>query len=388
MSRVALGILSFLMGVGLAGSGHAEKRVALIVGNAAYIQGELQNTLNDAILVADVLRSRGFNLVKGKPLLNLDKLAFDDAVRQLGNELRGADVGLFYFAGHAVNVNGTNFLLPVSANPMSASGVKDQAIEATSVLSQMTSAGTSLNLMILDASRDTSFGGNFRATERGLARIAAPAGTLVSFAAQPGTVASNDTGDHSVFTRALTEIVRRPGLSLFDVFRELELAVQGTTAGAQRPWVMINSPVAGRFSFTQSLPAESASGVILPAPREAVLPPASNPASPLRAPSSSPAEKAKPVKPAKTAIAPSEIGQPRSTTPRKPVEAKQAATPRLSSPAAPAAGRCRSIQALCSLEIGGCCDQASGRWEYGRNGCGGSTLAFNNCISRRLAGRK
>src|SRR6185503_18971098 len=100
MSRVALGILSFLMGVGLAGSGHAEKRVALIVGNAAYIQGQLQNTLNDAILVADVLRSRGFDLVKGRPLLNLDKLAFDDAVRQLGHELRGADVGLFYFAGH------------------------------------------------------------------------------------------------------------------------------------------------------------------------------------------------------------------------------------------------------------------------------------------------
>jgi hypothetical protein len=216
-----------------------------------------------------------------------------------------------------------------------------------------------------------------------------PAGTLLSFAAQPGMVASDNIGDHSPFTQALAEIVRRPDLNLFDVFRELELAVQRTTAAEQRPWVMINSPIAYRFSFAQSLPTESPLSVIPAAPAQAVPPAASSPQSPLRASLPPPSQKAEPIKPAKAARTPPETSPSRKTPPaRKPAETKQAAIPKSSRPTAPAAGRCRSIQALCALEIGGCCDQATGKWQYGRNGCAGTVLAHNNCLSRRLAGQK
>jgi len=96
----------------------ADKRVALVVGNSSYRNiTQLDNPRNDASLMAETLRSIGFALVGGRALIDLDKASFDSAVQNFGNQLSGADVALFYYAGHGVQVRGSNYMVPVGANP-------------------------------------------------------------------------------------------------------------------------------------------------------------------------------------------------------------------------------------------------------------------------------
>ncbi len=228
----------------------AEKRVALVVGNAAYRHvTALDNPANDARLVADTLRSLGFELVGGGAQIDLDKSALDAAVQTFGLALQGADVGLFYYAGHGVQIRGANYLVPVGANPVREADIDFQMLDTALVLRQMEAAGTRLNLVILDACRNNPFGGRgLRATAGGLAQMQAPEGTLISFATQPGNVALDGASGHSPFTSALAQVVRQPGLDIFRTFNEVGLAVKQATAGAQQPWLS-SSPIAGNFYF-------------------------------------------------------------------------------------------------------------------------------------------
>jgi hypothetical protein len=228
----------------------ADKRVALVIGNSAYVNvPRLANPANDARLMADTLRSLGFTLVGGGAQLDLDKAQFDNAVQSFGNQLQGADVGLFYYAGHGVQVRGENYLVPVGANPTKEADVDFQMLDSNLVLRQMAGAGTKFNIVILDACRNNPFGGRgLRGTESGLAQMRAPEGTLVSFATQPGNVAQEGDGNNSPYTKALTETIKRPGLDIFRAFNEVGLAVASTTGGTQQPWVSL-SPIKGDFYF-------------------------------------------------------------------------------------------------------------------------------------------
>jgi hypothetical protein len=228
------------------------RRVALVIGNSAYRNvTPLDNPANDARLLADTLRGLDFTLVGGDALRDLDKAGLDRAVQTFGTELEGADVGLFYFAGHGVQVRGANYLVPIDSNPAREADVDFQMLDAALVLRQMEAAGTRLNLVILDACRNNPFGGRgLRAIDRGLAQMRAPEGTLISFATQPGNVARDGADGNSPYTKALAQTIRRPGLGLFDTFNEVGLAVQRATGGAQQPWVS-SSPIAGTFYFSQ-----------------------------------------------------------------------------------------------------------------------------------------
>lgn len=399
MPRWVLLILAVLVAAGQFTTGvRAEKRVALVIGNASYQQGRLASSLDDANLMAEVLRERGFAIVDGGALHDLDKRAFDRAIVTFADQLRGADVALFYYSGHALHVNGTNYLVPVSLDPMSSLGLSDAAIDASALLGRMQGSGARLKLLLLEASRQNPFGGSFRATSHGLTRIEPPPDTILSFAAQPERVAEGRDSEPGVFTQALADAIRKPGLIAFNLFSEVERAVQRPTGGAQRPWVMINSASAGRFSFAPTTDdGTAASTAVAPAPPPAP-PPATSPASAAPPPpqrAAAPPVTSTPAQKRATAPdpAPAQKRPPRQQPAEKKQapETKQAAVPKSSAPPAAKAasgGRCRSIQALCALEIGGCCDQATGRWEYGRNGCGGSVMAHNNCLSRRLAGQK
>src|ERR1700726_827186 len=205
----------------------AEKRVALVVGNSAYQSvPRLDNPRNDALLVADTLNRLGFSLVGGGAQVDLDKSQFDSVVQSFGNQLIGADVALFYYAGHGLQVRGTNYLVPVSANPTRESDVDFQMLDSNLVLRQMEGAGTKLNIVILDACRNNPFGGRgLRATDSGLAQMRAPEGTLISFATQPGNVALDGAAGNSPYTKALAQTLRRPGLDIFQTFNEVGLAV-------------------------------------------------------------------------------------------------------------------------------------------------------------------
>lgn len=228
----------------------AEKRIALVVGNAGYHNvTPLANAANDATLIADTLRNVGFSLVGDSAQLNLDKPGFDRAVQAFGNQLMGADVALFYYAGHGIQIRGSNYLVPVSANPVREADVDFQMVDVALILRQMEGSGTKLNLVILDACRNNPFGGRgLRASDGGLAQIRAPEGTLLSYATQPGNVALDGTGRNSPYTTALAETMRRPGLDIFQAFNQVGLLVKRATGGAQQPWVS-SSPIDGSFYF-------------------------------------------------------------------------------------------------------------------------------------------
>src|ERR1700693_1026813 len=158
----------------------ADTRIALVVGNSNYQNvTRLENPRNDATLMATTLRSLGFTLIGDGPQLDLDKAGLDLAVQKFGAALQGADVGMFYYAGHGVQVRGSNFLVPVGANPTREADVDFQMVDVNLVLRQMQGSGTRLNLVILDACRNNPFGArSLRSSDGGPAQMRGADGTL------------------------------------------------------------------------------------------------------------------------------------------------------------------------------------------------------------------
>ncbi len=237
------------------------RRVALVVGNSNYRSvATLVNPSNDSRLVARTLRSLGFTLVGGREQNDLDKPHFDRAIENFGNQIHGADVALFYYAGHGVQVRGSNYLIPIDANPTRESDVDFQLVDSETVLHQMEDAKTRLNVIVLDACRNNPFGGRgLRAVGGGLAQMQAPEGTLISYATQPGNVASDGDKGDSPFTLALAHQIQQPGYDIFRVFNQVGLEVERQTNKEQQPWVS-NSPIDGDFYFAG--PPGEPSGVV------------------------------------------------------------------------------------------------------------------------------
>ena len=227
-----------------------EQRVALVIGNGAYRSvPHLANPPNDARAIADVLRGAGFDLVGGKALVDLDRPGTEQAIRSFGQKLRGGTIGLFYYAGHGVQINGANYLVPVSANLTTEADVKYELVDVNYVLDEMVQAGNRLNVVILDACRNNPFGGRgLRAVSSGLAQMQAPSGTVISYATQPGNVAADGADGHSPFTEALATSIREPGRTVFDVFNDVGVTVKKKTGGIQQPW-LATSPIEGQFYF-------------------------------------------------------------------------------------------------------------------------------------------
>jgi hypothetical protein len=250
------------------GPAAAEKRIALVVGNSAYQNvTRLDNPRNDAVLIADTLGGLGFTLIGGRAQLDLDKSALDTAVQNFGRQVQGADVALFYYAGHGVQVNGANYLVPIGANPTREADVDFQMVDINLVLRQMQGSGTRLNMVILDACRNNPFGARgLRSADGGLAQMRAPEGTLISYATQPGSVAQDGSDGHSPYTRALATTIKQTGLDIFQTFNQVGLAVKRETGGSQQPWVS-SSPIDGTFYFVAPAAAASSPQVaIAPSP--------------------------------------------------------------------------------------------------------------------------
>jgi hypothetical protein len=235
-----------------------QRRVALVIGNSNYQNvTALVNPSHDSRLVAKTLSTLGFTLIGGREQNDLDKSHFDKAVEQFGDHIAGADVALFYYAGHGVQVHGSNYLVPIDANPTRESDIDFQFVDSATVLDQMEDAKAKLNLIILDACRNNPFGGRgLRAVAAGLAEMRAPDGTLISYATQPGSVASDGDKGDSPFTLALVHEIQQPGDDIFRVFNQVGVVVERESGGAQQPWVAA-SPIQGDFYFAGSAPAVS-----------------------------------------------------------------------------------------------------------------------------------
>jgi hypothetical protein len=276
-------VAAFLTCAGMGTAAHAEKRVALVIGNSAYrAVPALPNPTADARLMSDTLLSLGFFVVGGGARLDLDKAGFDSALQEFGHQLAGADVALFYYAGHGVETHGLNYLVPVDAHPLDEGDIFTQAIGTADILDQMEKSGTRINLVLLDACRDDPFrdhGAHSKAG--GLAQMQAPPGTLISFATQPRSVSLDGDDGHSPYTKALAETMQRPGYGLFKTFNEVGLAVEKATGGSQLPWVS-SSPISGNFYFAgkpapaETVPTADPSGTPAPIVEARLSPPDDN----------------------------------------------------------------------------------------------------------------
>ena len=248
MSRVLAGLGVAVLTLAFAGAASAERRVALVIGNADYdLVTRLDNPANDAALMTRALEAVGFEVIVET---DADRRTMARAIKEFGKTLRAAGpetVGLFYYAGHGVQAAGANYLLPLDAPVVDEADLEIEAVSAQWVLGQMESAGNALNMVILDACRNNPYRGTFRAATRGLARMDAPSGSLVAYSAGPGKVAYDGAGENSPYTAALAAAMTEPGLDIEDVFKTVRRSVETETNGNQTPWE--ESSLKGDFYF-------------------------------------------------------------------------------------------------------------------------------------------
>jgi len=188
--------LSFLVAAAMATAAHAERRIALVIGNSAYSAvSPLANPKNDAALMAKTLKSVGFEVTM---LVDADQRAMKQAMLDFGRKLRdGADASLFYYSGHGVQAKGENYLIPVDAAIKDEGELDLQAIDVNAFLQVMDNASSKLNIVILDACRNNPFASAQRSASRGLAMVDAPRGTYIAYSTGVDQVAEDGTGTNS-----------------------------------------------------------------------------------------------------------------------------------------------------------------------------------------------
>ena len=228
---------------------YIEKRLALVIGNADYLNSNtLQNPLNDAKAIASALKDVGFTVLL---YLNSDQKTMKKAVDEFGEKLMEYTVGLFYYAGHGMQVKGNNYLIPVDAILKVEQDVEYDCVDAGRLLGKMEAAGTSTNIVILDACRDNPFArswsGRSAGQETGLAFMNAPSGSIVAYATSPGKTASDGTGKNGLYTEAFLQYIKVPGLSLLEFFQNVRGAVEKKSNKTQTPWEMTS--LKGNFYF-------------------------------------------------------------------------------------------------------------------------------------------
>src|ERR1700720_230166 len=224
-------------------SAHAEKRVAFVVGNGAYKNvAQLPNPAVDAQAMARVLRNVGFDVVEGT---NLTRDKMTEKLLDFGKRAEGADVAVFFYAGHGIAVNGTNYLLPVDADLKSEMDVKLGAPINVDLTLDQTMSDAKVKLVFLDACRDNPFAAKIRSAkatrsvsvQSGLAEMKSGEGTLIAFATGPGqTALDGEAGTNSPFTRALMANIASPGVEIQQAMTKVRAQVNEETNKNQLPW--------------------------------------------------------------------------------------------------------------------------------------------------------
>ncbi|MDP4024833.1 caspase family protein [Methylobacterium sp. NEAU 140] len=278
MLRTALALIACLALLAGAGPAAAETRVALVIGNAAYAAApRLPNTGRDAAAVAEVLRATGFRTVTLAP--DLGRAALIAALNAFSEQAERADWALVYFAGHGVEIGGTNYLVPVDARLKSDRDIGDEAVALDRVLEAIEPA-RKLRLVILDACRDNPFLTTMRRTlatrsvGQGLARVEPEGGTLIAFAAKHGQTALDGEGRNGPFVEALVRRVRTPGLEISKLFRLVHDDVVAATGRRQHPHVYGSLPGDDFFFLPGTAQPPPVAEAAPPPVRIAALPPA------------------------------------------------------------------------------------------------------------------
>ena len=221
-----------------------EKRLALVIGNSAYEQGGvLKNAENDANLMASTLADLGFDVIKRT---NATKQVMESAILDFWRQLGVYDVTLFYYAGHGIQANGINYLLPVDAKAEDELALAMEAVNVGEVVGQLERFPDNVNIVVLDACRDNPFRSWMRSGTGGFTPMSAPSGTIIAYATSPGATASDGVGQYGLYTEILAQEMKK-GQRIEDVFINTRNRVREVSSGRQNPqeW----SQLTGSFYF-------------------------------------------------------------------------------------------------------------------------------------------
>ena len=231
---------AFAAGLAVASASEATERVALVIGNSAYANvPALANPLNDASDIGDALDRLGFSVTR---IENADQAALRQSLQEFQRAASASDIAVVFYAGHGMEVDQRNFLVPVDARLVSDQDIEFEAVPLE-LVSRAVARASKLRLVVLDACRDNPFAirmqraGATRSIGRGLARVEPPGETLVAYAAKEGTVASDGAGRNSPYSAALLAHLEEPGLEVGMLFRKVRDAVVRETGGRQEPFV-------------------------------------------------------------------------------------------------------------------------------------------------------
>lgn len=270
LKYAAISVVCTLVAAAAPAARMSEPRTALIIGNASYASAPLSNPVNDASAMAQALRRAGFDVMLKT---DANQRGIREAIRDFGAALKSkGGVGLFYFAGHGVQMSGENYLVPVGEDIADANDLKQRAVTAAEAVDAMADARNGLNIVVLDACRNNPLAG----ATRGLSRIDSNANLFVSFSTSPGAVALDGEGRNSPYTKHLADSIAVSNLNLEGTFKRTLKGVHQETRGQQTPW--ISSSFFGDFIFR---PSDGAAAPTPPATPDPAAPaPASVPASP------------------------------------------------------------------------------------------------------------
>jgi tetratricopeptide (TPR) repeat protein len=214
-----------------------EKRLALVIGNSNYEKGELKNPVNDARLIASTLDSLDFDVILATNLQ--DQRSFLNTIREFGNKRIQYDVGFVYYAGHGVQIDGENYLLPTKEIYESKNDIEDYAVNVSKIMKYLTAVTDQVNILILDACRDNPFESNWNATRslkgQGLAKMPPPTGSLIAFSTDAGNTAADGDGENSIYCKSLVKNMVLENTTLDQVFRNVRTDVLKESKNIQRP---------------------------------------------------------------------------------------------------------------------------------------------------------
>lgn len=225
----------------------SEKRLALLIGNSDYIHGgTLKNPVNDVRAMAEALKLVGFEVLKYE---NLTQKDMKKAIDEFGKRLYGFDVGLFYYAGHGIQSDGFNYLIPIESQLLAYEDVEYDCVRADRILGKMEYASTDVNVLILDACRDNPFERKWSrsASGKGLAFMDAPSGSIIAYSTSPGKTAADGSGLNGLYTEALLKYIQKGGLQIEEVFKNVRKEVEQRSSGNQTPWE--STSLKGYFFF-------------------------------------------------------------------------------------------------------------------------------------------
>jgi uncharacterized caspase-like protein len=228
----------------------AQTRFALVIGNAEYKHiPTLVNPGNDAFDMKQALEQLGFEVAYLPDARN--RRVMMEAVREFGDDLMRHPnaVGLFFYAGHAMQINGVNYLIPVDAVIKGEADVEFETLDVNYLLQTMDMAKNGMNIIVMDACRNNPYARGFRGVlDRGLAPMDSPTGSIIAFATAPGKTAADGVGRNGTFSKHLLQYLHQPGLTIEQMFKQVRVAVIEETGGSQTPWE--TSSLQGDFCFT------------------------------------------------------------------------------------------------------------------------------------------